>query len=96
MLFAFIYLSRPYAWYRFSWIVPLIAVFTIWQVNDNADFYAYSPKFWGAQFIVLLILCGFHLSETIKPLLIVILRRYITSRHPLLVGGSFLVWSLQF
>ena len=59
MLFAFIYLSRPYAWYRFSWIVPLIAIFTIWQVNDNADFYAYSPKFWGAQFIVLLILCGF-------------------------------------
>ena len=59
MLFAFIYLSRPYAWYRFSWIVPLIVVFTIWQVNDNADFYAYSPKFWGAQFIVLLILCGF-------------------------------------
>ena len=59
VLFAFIYLSRPYAWYRFSWIVPLIAVFTIWQVNDNADFYAYSPKFWGAQFIVLLILCGF-------------------------------------
>ena len=59
MLFAFIYLSRSYAWYRFSWIVPLIAVFTIWQVNDNADFYAYSPKFWGAQFIVLLILCGF-------------------------------------
>ena len=59
MLFVFIYLSRPYAWYRFSWIVPIIAVFTIWQVNDNADFYAYSPKFWGAQFIVLLILCGF-------------------------------------
>ena len=28
-------------------------------MNDNADFYAYSPKFWGAQFIVLLILCGF-------------------------------------
>ena len=59
MLFAFIYLSRPYSWYRFSWIVPLIAVFTIWQVNDNADFYGYSPKFWGAQFIVLLILFGF-------------------------------------
>jgi len=59
MLFAFIYLSRLYAWYRFSWVVPLVAVFTIWQVNDNADFYGYSPKFWGAQFIVLLILCGF-------------------------------------
>ena len=50
MLLAFIYLSRPYSWYRFSWIVPLITVFTIWQVNDNADFYGYSPKFWGAQF----------------------------------------------
>ena len=59
MLFAFIYLSRSCAWYRFSWIVPLIAIFTIWQVNDNADFYGYSPKFWGAQFIVLLILFGF-------------------------------------
>ena len=59
MLLAFIYLSRPYSWYRFSWIVPLITVFIIWQVNDNADFYGYSPKFWGAQFIVLLILCGF-------------------------------------
>ena len=59
MLFAFIYLSRPYAWYRFSWIVPIIAIFSIWQVNDNADFYGYSPKFWGAQFIVLLILFGF-------------------------------------
>ena len=59
MLFAFIYLSRPYAWYRFSWIVPVIAIFSIWQVNDNADFYGYSPKFWGAQFIVLLILFGF-------------------------------------
>ena len=59
MLFAFIYLSRSCVWYRFSWIVPLIAIFTIWQVNDNADFYGYSPKFWGAQFIVLLILCGF-------------------------------------
>ena len=59
MLLAFIYLSRPYSWYRFSWIVPLITVFIIWQVNDNADFYGYSPKFWGAQFIVLLILFGF-------------------------------------
>ena len=28
MLFAFIYLSRSCAWYRFSWIVPLIAIFS--------------------------------------------------------------------
>lgn len=63
MLFAFIYLSRPYSWYRFSWIVPLIAVFTIWQVNDNADFYGYSPKFWGANFIALLVLLGFPFEK---------------------------------
>ncbi len=92
MLFAFIYLSRPYAWYRFSWIVPLIAVFTIWQVNDNADFYAYSPKFWGAQFIVLLILCGFPFVRNNQAFTY----RNFTSRHPLLAGGSSLVWSLQF
>ena len=63
MLFAFIYLSRPYSWYRFSWIVPLITVFTIWQVNDNADFYGYSPKFWGANFIALLVLLGFPFEK---------------------------------
>ena len=63
MLFAFIYLSRPYSWYRFSWIVPLITVFTIWQVNDNADFYCYSPKFWGANFIALLVLLGFPFEK---------------------------------
>ena len=63
MLLAFIYLSRPYSWYRFSWIVPLITVFTIWQVNDNADFYCYSPKFWGANFIALLVLLGFPFEK---------------------------------
>ena len=36
-----------------------LLLFSPFEVNDNADFYAYSPKFWGAQFIVLLILCGF-------------------------------------
>ena len=63
MLLAFIYLSHPYSWYRFSWIVPLIAVFTIWQVNDNTDFYCYSPKFWGANFIALLVLLGFPFEK---------------------------------
>ena len=42
MLFVFIYLSRPYAWYRFSWIVPFIAVFIIWQVNDLSLIHIYS------------------------------------------------------
>ena len=38
MLFAFIYLSRPMPGIAFRGLLPLIAVFTIWQVNDNADF----------------------------------------------------------
>ena len=33
MLLAFIYLSRPYSWYRFSWIVPLIAVLSFGALN---------------------------------------------------------------
>ena len=59
MLFAFVYISRPYAWYRFSWVVPLATVIFIWLVNDDVDFYVTSPKFWGAQIIGLFVLCGF-------------------------------------
>ena len=59
MLFIFVYLSRPYSWYRFSWIVPLVAIAIIGMTNDNADFYLTSPKFWGANFIALLVLLGF-------------------------------------
>ena len=59
MLFIFVYLSRPYSWYRFSWIVPLVALAIIGMTNDSAEFYLTSPKFWGANFIALLVLLGF-------------------------------------
>ena len=59
MLFIFVYLSRPYSWYRFSWIVPLLALAIIGMTNDSAEFYLTSPKFWGANVIALLVLLGF-------------------------------------
>ena len=90
MLFAFIYLSRPYSWYRFSWIVPLITVFTIWQVNDNADFYCYSPKFWGANFIALLLLLGFPFEKNNQEFTY---RNFINLFH---LGLAAAVWLLVF
>ena len=63
MLFIFIYLSRPYSWYRFSWIVPLVALAIIGMTNDSAEFYLLSPKFWGANFIALLVLLGFPFEK---------------------------------
>lgn len=63
MLFIFVYLSRPYSWYRFSWIVPLVALAIIGMTNDSAEFYLTSPKFWGANFIVLLVLLGFPFEK---------------------------------
>ena len=63
MLFIFVYLSRPYSWYRFSWIVPLVALAIIGMTNDRAEFYLTSPKFWGANFIALLVLLGFPFEK---------------------------------
>ena len=63
MLFIFVYLSRPYSWYRFSWIVPLVALAIIGVTNDSAEFYLTSPKFWGANFIALLVLLGFPFEK---------------------------------
>ena len=63
MLFIFVYLSRPYCWYRFSWIVPLVALAIIGMTNDSAEFYLTSPKFWGANFIALLVLLGFPFEK---------------------------------
>ena len=63
MLFIFVYLSRPYSWYRFSWIVPLVALAIIGMTNDSAEFYLMSPKFWGANFIALLVLLGFPFEK---------------------------------
>ena len=90
MLFIFIYLSRPYSWYRFSWIVPLITVFTIWQVNDNADFYCYSPKFWGANFIALLVLLGFPFEKNNQGFTY---RNFTNLFH---LGLATMVWLLVF
>ena len=90
MLFIFVYLSRPYSWYRFSWIVPLITVFTIWQVNDNADFYCYSPKFWGANFIALLVLLGFPFEKNNQEFTY---RNFINLFH---LGLAAAVWLLVF
>ena len=90
MLFIFVYLSRPYSWYRFSWIVPLITVFTIWQVNDNADFYCYSPKFWGANFIALLVLLGFPFEKNNQEFTY---RNFINLFH---LGLATAVWLLVF
>ena len=63
MLFIFVYLSRPYSWYRFSWIVPLVALAIIGMTNDSAEFYLTSLKFWGANFIALLVLLGFPFEK---------------------------------
>ena len=63
ILFIFVYLSRPYSWYRFSWIVPLVALAIIGMTNDSAAFYLTSPKFWGANFIALLVLLGFPFEK---------------------------------
>ena len=63
ILFIFVYLSRPYSWYRFSWIVPLVALAIIGMTNDSAEFYLTSPKFWGANFIALLVLLGFPFEK---------------------------------
>ena len=38
ILFIFVYLSRPYSWYRFSWIVPLVALAIIGMTNDSSAF----------------------------------------------------------
>ena len=63
ILFIFVYLSRPYSWYRFSWIVPLVALAIIGMTNDSSAFYFSSPKFWGANFIALLVLLGFPFEK---------------------------------
>ena len=73
---SFVYLSRPYSWYRFSWIVPLVALAIIGMTNDSAEFYLTSPKFWGANFIALLVLLGFPFEKIIKGLPTVILPIY--------------------
>ncbi len=52
MLFIFVYLSRPYSWYRFSWIVPLVALAIIGMTNDSAAFLSHESKILGRKFLL--------------------------------------------
>ena len=90
MLFIFVYLSRPYSWYRFSWIVPLVAIAIIGMMNDNADFYLTSSKFWGASFIALLVLLGFPFEKNNKGFTY---RNFTNLFH---LGLATMVWLLVF
>ena len=90
MLFIFVYLSRPYSWYRFSWIVPLVALAIIGMTNDSAEFYLTSPKFWGANFIALLVLLGFPFEKNNQGFTY---RNYTNLFH---LGLATAVWLLVF
>ena len=90
MLFIFVYLSRPYSWYRFSWIVPLVALAIIGMTNDSAEFYLTSPKFWGASFIALLVLLGFPFEKNNQGFTY---RNFINLFH---LGLATAVWLLVF
>ena len=90
MLFIFVYLSRLYSWYRFSWIVPLVAIAIIGMTNDNADFYLTSSKFWGASFIALLVLLGFPFEKNNKGFTY---RNFTNLFH---LGLATMVWLLVF
>ena len=90
MLFIFVYLSRPYSWYRFSWIVPLVALAIIGMTNDSAAFYLTSPKFWGANFIALLVLLGFPFEKNNQGFTY---RNFINLFH---LGLATAVWLLVF
>ena len=90
MLFIFIYLSRPYSWYRFSWIVPLVALAIIGMTNDSAEFYLSSPKFGGANFIALLVLLGFPFEKNNQGFTY---RNFINLFH---LGLATAVWLLVF
>ena len=90
ILFIFVYLSRPYSWYRFSWIVPLVALAIIGMTNDSAEFYLTSPKFWGANFIALLVLLGFPFEKNNQGFTY---RNFTNLFH---LGLATMVWLLVF
>lgn len=90
ILFIFVYLSRPYYWYRFSWIVPLVALAIIGMTNDSSVFYFSSPKFWGANFIALLVLLGFPFEKNNQGFTY---RNFTNLFH---LGLATMVWLLVF
>ena len=90
ILFIFVYLSRPYSWYRFSWIVPLVALAIIGMTNDSSEFYFSSPKFWGANFIALFVLLGFPFEKNNQ---VFTYRNFTNLFH---LGLATAVWLLVF
>ncbi len=90
ILFIFVYLSRPYYWYRFSWIVPLVALAIIGMTNDSSVFYFSSPKFWGANFIALFVLLGFPFEKNNQ---VFTYRNFTNLFH---LGLATAVWLLVF
>jgi len=90
ILFIFVYLSRPYSWYRFSWIVPLVALAIIGMTNDSSAFYFSSPKFWGANFIALFVLLGFPFEKNNQ---VFTYRNFTNLFH---LGLATAVWLLVF
>ena len=90
ILFIFVYLSRPYYWYRFSWIVPLVALAIIGMTNDSSEFYFSSPKFWGANFIALFVLLGFPFEKNNQ---VFTYRNFTNLFH---LGLATAVWLLVF
>lgn len=51
-----VYLFRQTKWYKFSWLVPALSCVILWYFNDNAEIYLTSPKFWGLNCIMIIIL----------------------------------------
>lgn len=90
ILFIFVYLSRPYSWYRFSWIVLLVALAIIGMTNDSSVFYFSSPKFWGANFIALFVLLGFPFEKNNQ---VFTYRNFTNLFH---LGLATAVWLLVF
>jgi len=90
ILFIFVYLSRPYSWYRFSWIVPLVALAIIGMTNDSSAFYCSSPKFWGTNFIALFVLLGFPFEKNNQ---VFTYRNFTNLFH---LGLATAVWLLVF
>ena len=90
ILFIFVYLSRPYYWYRFSWIVPLVALAIIGMTNDSSAFYCSSPKFWGTNFIALFVLLGFPFEKNNQ---VFTYRNFTNLFH---LGLATAVWLLVF
>lgn len=62
-----IYLSRQTKWYKFSWLIPALSCLVLWYFNDNAEIYLDSPKFWGLNWIMVILLCSVPFQRENQP-----------------------------